>query len=113
MDNEQGLRLLNKAYEVNLWLTRHSLRMPRGLRFSLGQRLQTAATELCLALVNTRYAKRIDRPLARADARLGELRLLVRMALDLEAISERQFGFISEHIAELGRQLGGWRRSLL
>jgi hypothetical protein len=110
MNELRALAVLEKSYAVNLWITRHSLRMVRGLRYTLGERMQNSASGLCLALTQARHAKRLDRSLARADAHLDELRLLVRMAMDLGAMSERQHGYVSEHLADVGRQLGGWRR---
>jgi hypothetical protein len=112
MNELQALAVLEKSYAINLWMVRHSLRMVRGLRYTLGQRMQDSAMGLCLALTQARHAKRVDRPLARADTHLDELRLLVRMATDLGAMSERQHGYVSEHLADVGRQLGGWRRQL-
>ena len=110
--DHHALPILRDAYALTLWITRHCLRMQRGLRHTLGERLQTAAQGLCLALSETRHVKRVDRPLARADRHLDELRLLLRMACDLNALSERQLSFAADQVGGIGRQVGGWRRSL-
>ncbi len=107
-----SLPILDRSYQLNLWLTRHAVQFDRCLRFQLGERLQSAGTQLCLALVRSRHAKRLDRPLAKADEHLDELRLLLHMAMDLRALSQRQYGYAATEIAEIGRQLGGWRRSI-
>lgn len=105
------LPILHEAYQLTIWIVNHSRRMDRSLRFQLGERLQSACFELCKALNATKHAKRIDRPLARADQHLDDLRLLISLCVDLRTLSPRQYGFVSEHLLSIGKQLGGWRRS--
>ena len=107
-----SLPILHEAYRLTLWMINHSRRMDRSLRFQLGERLQAACLELCKALNATRHAKRIDRPLARADQHLDDLRLLLNLSVDLRVLSPRQYGYVSDQILSIGNQLGGWRRKL-
>jgi len=51
------------------------------------------------------------RALDLADAHLDQVRFLVRLVTDLGWLSERQYAFAAEKLAELGRLVGGWRKA--
>lgn len=105
------LPVVQKAYDVNLWLLQRVERFPRSYKFTLGDRLQTTALDLCLALVEASHARSKERPLYRADRLLDQLRLLVRLATDVQALTPRQLAYVSGHNEEMGRMIGGWLRS--
>lgn len=109
--DEQLLPAVQKAYDINLWLLARVARLPRDYKFTLGDRLQTASLDLSLALIEAAHAVSRDRPLYRASRLLDQLRLLLRMARDLGALSPRQHEHVSGLNEELGRMIGGWIRS--
>ena len=45
--------------------------------------------------------------------RIDLLKLLLALAWDIKAMDSRKYGHLSEHIAEIGRMLGGWRRQMI
>ena len=47
-----------------------------------------------------------------ADEQLIRLRVLLRLAVDTGRLSDRQYGFALDKVDAIGRQLGGWARSL-
>ena len=101
------------AYDLAKWLIRRGQRFPKSQRFVLALRIQNCALDLLddvvLALVERdgRSAR-----LHAADRSLTRLRLYLRLAHDLELLSDRQRDDSSRATGELGRMLGGWLRQL-
>jgi len=52
------------------------------------------------------------RTLARADLDLTKLRFYLRLCRDLGLITPRQYHHVAEMVAEIGRLMGGWRKSV-
>jgi hypothetical protein len=96
-----------KAYDINCWLLPRVERFSRRYKYTLGDRLQTTALDLCLALVEASHAASRDRPLYRASRLLDQLRVLLRLASDVGELTRRQLQFVSGLNAELGRMIGG------
>jgi len=107
------LPVVQKSYDLCVWLLKLVERLPRSYKFTLGDRIQTTALDLQLALVESAHARRKDRPLHRADRLLDQLRLLLRLTRDLELISLRRHEHGSALVAEIGRMLGGWMKARL
>lgn len=107
---ERLLPAVQKAYDVTKWLIPLVEKFPRSYKFTLGDRIQTTALDLCLALVEGAHARAKERPLHRADRLLDQLRLLARLSWDLRLISARQYEYLTGLIEELGRMIGGWLR---
>ena len=105
-----SLPAVQKAHDLNLWLLRWAARVPRAYKFTLGDRVQTTAIDLYLALVEASHLRAKERVLFRANRLLDQLRLLLRLAHDLQVLSARQHAFVVEHHEELGRMIGGWLR---
>lgn len=105
------LPAIQKSYDVNRWLLPRIERFSRRYKFTLGDRLQATALDLCLAIVEASHAKRKDRALFRADRLLDQLRILLRLAGDVGELSNRQVRYVSGLNEELGRMIGGWLRA--
>ncbi len=104
------LPAVQKAYDVASWLLPRTERIPRSYKFTLGDRIQRVALDLNLALVEAAHARSKERPLHRANRHLDELRLLLRLARDVKALTLRQHEHVSGLNEELGRMIGGWLR---
>ena len=107
----QLLPAAQKAYDLNRWLLPRLERFSRRYRFTLGDRLQATALDLCLALVEASHSRTKERPLYRANRLLDQLRVLLRLAADLGELTVRQLEFASHLNAELGRMIGGWQKA--
>jgi len=105
------LPVVQKAYDLNRWLLPRVERFSRRYKLSLGDRIQSAALDLCLALVEAGHAQSKDRPLHRASRYLDQLRILLRLASDVEELSLRQLEFVSGMNEEIGRMIGGWLKA--
>lgn len=102
---------VQRAYELAAWLLPKVEKFKRESKFTLGERLVSASLDLLETLASAAYESNRAVLLTHASRRLNALRLLVRLSKDLRLIGVEQYGFASEHIDELGRMIGGWRKS--
>jgi len=98
--------------ELVLWVLRATVRYPRHYRAALGKATQEAALRLQRELIAA--ARRRDKraALQAADEALHELRVLLRQGQALGLITLGQYEHVVRLLDEVGRLLGGWRKSL-
>ena len=99
------------CHAILLWLIPHLDKFPRQRRFTVGERLETGMLAVLEQLVSAAYSRNKDEPLRAANLRLEVVRHLWRLAHELRLISTRQYEHGAGLLLNLGRQLGGWRRS--
>lgn len=97
-----------KTYDLLLWLTPTTLKYPREHRFALALRTQQAAFEFNELIVLARKTRDKRDLLLRADARLEQMRLYLRLAHDLKLLNLRQYEYAGRLVAEIGALLGDW-----
>ena len=87
-------------------------RFPKGVRFTFATRMENLALDVLEELVEARYAsgRSKQEALRRADARLGRLRVLVRLAHARRLLAASGYEHVSRSLDECGRMLGGWRQ---
>ena len=95
-----------------LWVLQATVRYPRHYRAALGKATQEAALLLQRQLIAA--ARRRDKRVAlqAADEALHELRVLLRQGQTLGLITLGQYEHVVRLLDEVGRLLGGWRKSL-
>ncbi len=105
--------IVQKAYEAALWLIPKAGRFPRAHRFTIGDRLVNHAIDLVETLVAAAYAGPSPRStlLELANQRINGLRYVLRLSKDLHLLNLESYGHGAELLEEIGRMLGGWRRS--
>lgn len=104
--------ILSRVFDLLDWLLPKGERFPRAYRFTLTQRLMSAALDLQEALFDAQSQRGRQRlaHLHAADAALGKLRLYLRLAHRWRWLSDGQYEHVSRLVAEVGRLLGGWLR---
>jgi len=107
--------IVERMYELNVWLVGKASRFPKDQRFLLGTRIIMKTLDiqdrlLAAALMPSGPDKR-DR-LANMDLELERLRYLLRLAKDVRCLSPRAWHYAAGLLLEIGRSLGGWRKSL-
>lgn len=102
------LPIQQKAYDFALWLYPHTARFPRSHRFSVAVRLETLALGLLEALQAARRAETRAARLRDVDAMLRQLRILLRLSVDLKCLPFGSYEHAVLRLDELGRMLGGW-----
>lgn len=105
------LPVIKKAYDLALYLIPLIGRMPRAHKFTLGDRIADHAYELLEMLTTARYQRNKAQTLVGANLLLERLRLLLRLAKDVKAISVKAYGHSTGIADEVGAMLGGWLRS--
>ena len=102
--------VIHKMYRLALEYTQRVRRFPRDTRFVLGDRVLLNCYAILEGLVAARYAQSKAELLQAQNLRLEQLRFQTRLCRDLGIISARQYGFLAEHLDEVGRMIGGWLR---
>lgn len=113
MDTNAAPPIVQKAYEATLWLVPKAARFGRAHRFTVGDRLANQSLDLLETLAAAAYASAAHRAtlLEQANQRINGLRYILRLAKDLQLLNTESYGHGAELLDELGRMLGGWRRS--
>ena len=106
--------VVQKAYEAMLWIVPKAAKFDRIFRFTVGDRLVNHSIDLVELLAAAAYASR-GHPrnglLERANQKLNGLRYVLRAARDLHLLSAESYGHAAGLLEEVGRMLGGWRKS--
>ncbi len=104
--------IFNKTYDFVAWLLPLTIKFPRQQRFVLAAALQGEALCFQGLLMEAVHSRRpLDR-LDAADAELDKVRTHVRLCRDLGLISPGQYAHAARLLTEIGRLLGGWKKSL-
>jgi len=106
------VKIINDSYNFIKWMLPVVARFPRNYRFSLGHRFETGMYDF-LELIQRGYysADKIEH-LKSADMKLEHIRLLIRLSYELHLFDSKIHHAILEQLESIGRQLGGWIKSL-
>lgn len=111
---QQEMPIFVRTFDLLAWLLPATNHFPRTYRHSFTQRLLDAAFDLSEALqeANLRYGQARSERLTRADESLDKLRHYLRLAARLGWLTSGQYEHVAAMVAEIGRLLGGWRKSV-
>jgi four helix bundle protein len=104
----EQLPIFEKTYKLILWLYPTINKFPKSQRFVLGQQIENTALSILSGIIFANGERDKLPALKRVSALLDTLRILIRLAKDLEFISVRQYAFSAERVNEVGKMLGGW-----
>jgi four helix bundle protein len=106
--------IFTRTYDFLTWLLPLTEDFPKSQRFVVTSRLQNSALDFqeCLIEANARRGKQKAGKLADADAELLKVRLYLRLSEKWGWIKPGQYKHAAEMVAELGRLLGGWIKSV-
>ena len=85
---------------------------PRARRYTLGERIESGLLRVLEKLIEATYQRPRDEILRAANLQLDVVRHLWRLSHTLKTISTGCYGQGNERMTDLGRQIGGWRRSV-
>jgi len=106
--------IFSRTYDLILWLLPQASKFPRVHRFGLGERVVRQVLDFQETLVKAGLSKKERaRLLDDADVQLAILRQNLRLCKDLDIIKLNQYEHVSKMLAEIGRLLGGWKKSNL
>ena len=106
--------LFAKTYDLLLWLMQATSKFPREQRFVMAKALQETALRFQERLIEAGVGRgrTRDRALAQADVELTKLRFYLRLCKDLKLLKLNQYRHVAEMVSEVGRLLGGWRKTV-
>ncbi len=96
------------------WIPIHR-KIPRTERFGFGTRIDSALLDLLMALRKTGFSSG-ERKIVLLELAIGkvdDIRFLFQLLWETKLISNDQFARLGEHIEEIGRDIGGWRKGIL
>jgi cytosine/adenosine deaminase-related metal-dependent hydrolase len=105
--------IFSKTYDLLLWLIPATTKFPREQRFVLARVVQETALRFQERLIEAGvgHGRARGRALAQADVELTKLRFYLRLCKDLELLKLNQYRHAAEMVSEVGRLLGGWRKT--
>lgn len=106
------LPVLLKAFDLAREMTQRTRKLPRDLKFVLGDRMLATSYDVLDVLIEAKYSRSKAELLRRANLLLERLRFQVRLCMEEKLLSVRQYEYTSELIYEVGSMVGGWIRSL-
>ena len=111
---DEEMPIFVRTFDFLKWLLPATNSFPRAHRFSLTQRLLDAAFDLNERLQEANYHHGQERlaKLKLADEALDKVRIYIRLAARLEWLTDRQYEHAAGMVAEIGRLLGGWKKTV-
>ena len=111
---ELSLPIINKSYEVYKNIVSINDNLTKRWHYSLGTSLEKSVLDL---LENLIMAKNAPKPLKascliKAGSKLEISALKLRLLLELKLCNETRIFQVQAQMEEIGRMLGGWRKSL-
>lgn len=104
--------IFSKTYDFVKWLIPLTVGFPRQQRFVIAAALQQEALNFQGLLIEAVHQSDPRQKLEAADAELDKLRTHLRLCHDLKLISRGQYEHVAAMLTEIGRLLGGWKKSL-
>ncbi|MFH1947351.1 MAG: diversity-generating retroelement protein Avd [Candidatus Magasanikbacteria bacterium] len=87
---------------------------PKRDKYVLGTRIENYIIDLLEnLLLASKQPKTCKLPtLLQADQKLGMLKIFIRLALEVKIIDDKKYLILQERLAEIGRMLGGWIKTV-
>ncbi len=106
--------IIQKVYNFYLKLQPIIEQMPKKDKYITGQKIEQITLDLLEYLISATYTTKEKKSLYlnQAAIKLDLLKLLIRLAKDIKAISLKQYLLLEEILQEIGKMIGGWIRSL-
>ena len=103
-------KVVEDCHELLAWIIPKLDQFPRNRRFTLGERIETGLLMVLENLILAAYQRSKTDNLKTANLQLDVVRHLWRLSHGLQAVSHKSYGQGAEHLTNLGRQIGGWRK---
>ena len=106
--------LFQKSYDLYKNLHEQVKKYSKGDRYSLGEETKKKTLELIEAVTKAGHArKEWKAPLIeQAIISLELAKVFTRLGYDTRSLNQQQYLGLQERIQEIGRMLGGWKRSI-
>lgn len=110
---KEELPIIQKTFDMLLWLIPKIDQFPRKQKYLLGERIERTALDFMSSLHTAKYdTSRKKSSLLEAHVTFEQFKTLVRLAVGLQLLTVQKYEILSQFIAEIGRMLGGWMKSV-
>ncbi|MDP3974111.1 MAG: diversity-generating retroelement protein Avd [Candidatus Daviesbacteria bacterium] len=112
--NDFNIPIFQKIYDFYKLLYQYLKLFPKKDRYSLGQRLDNLTLELFELIImagNLTQERKLP-IIEKSIVSLDLLKILIRLAKDIQALDNKKYLQLESSLQEIGRMLGGWRKSL-
>lgn len=103
---------IEDLHALLVWILPQLDKMPRARRYTLGAHIENGLLFVLEKLLEAAYSRERKGPLRAANLRLEVVRHLWRLALESRAISKGAWSHGVGLMLDVGRQIGGWQRSV-
>ena len=106
--------ILHKIKEGYLLWMNISVHIPKGARFTIGARIENKFLYLLELLYLAYFTEKENKSqkIIECILILDTLKFLVQLAWEAKLISHKQYEEVALKLDEVGRMLGGWKKSL-
>lgn len=107
--------VIEKYFDMHIWLTHKTKKFPRELRFFVGQSLYNLSEKILNLLIEAYYEKNNTikkNHISQAMITLEQLRIHFRIAYSQKLINAQALYFATQQGLEVAKMLGGWQKSL-
>ena len=113
--SEEKMVIFTRTYDLLTWLLPLSENFPRSQRFVVTQRLQHAVLNFQELIIEANAVRGENRAkkLSDADTELRKVRIYLRLCEKWEWITSGQYRHVSQMVAEVGKLLGGWKKTVI
>ena len=105
------LTVITRAFDLVREMTQRTRKLPRDLKYVLGDRILTTTYDVLGVLLEAKCARSKRGLLSRANLLLERLRFQVRLCVEERFMSVAQYEYVAGMIDEVGRMIGGWMKS--
>lgn len=112
MESQQNLKIKQRTEDMILYAYGVLAQFPKSEKFSLAQDIKQTMFSLLEQIIRANCTRDKRAMLYGIDTELEVLRTQVRLAKQLEFLPFKKYETWSGHLAEIGRMLGGWIKSV-
>jgi len=103
--------VVEKHYQLILWMFPKIANFPKDQRFLLADRIERILLDILEMLIEAVYSKDRRGILIKINLKLDSLRFMMRIAKDMKYINIKAYDFFCQSVLEIGRMVGGWMRT--
>lgn len=108
----QNIPVIEKSYQLLLYLIPVLQKFPRGQKYLLADRIEEKLLDVLEDLLEAYQNPQLRKEkLGAANRNLEKMRYLVRLCYDLDFMDIKRYEYISLHINEIGKMIGGWLKN--
>lgn len=114
MQTLYDLTVFQKTYDLYVLLHTLIKKFPKHDQYTLGEQCKNTTLLMLESIIMAGNAKREWKipPLDTALTKLELLKIFLRLACETACISQKQYTDTQTRLQEIGRMLGGWKKSI-